>query len=337
MPGSRTRPAPGPGKSHLGVAEFPTLEVSALVCQADPTEKDVTRDEMAQAETYKTIAVEPFEGGFGAEVTGVDLARPLGPRAFAEIKWAYDTHALLFFRGQRLTPEQQIAFSKRFGPLLRVPYVEPLPDHPDIIAVLKEAGERDISTFGGTWHSDFSFLERPPSASLLYALEVPAEGGDTLWADMCRAYETLPGDTKARIEPLRAIHDGAPYGTNGPPPGLKLSASIKITRGDPSADAETAHPLVRRLPETGRKALFANPVYTARIEGMSADESRSLLEELQAHATRPEFACRFRWRPGSLAVWDNRRTQHMAVNDYDGERRLLHRTTVTGERPLGFA
>jgi taurine dioxygenase len=200
--------------------------------------------------------------------------------------------------------------------------------------VLKEAEERDIATFGGTWHSDFSFLEEPPSYTLLYALEIPPEGGDTIWADMENAYAALSDGMKGLLVDLRAIHSGLPYGTRSPPPAdLRVSASVEMARNDPAADTEVAHPAVRRHPETGAPALFVNPVYVSRFEDMTEAESRPLLQTLQAQATRAEMTCRLSWRPGTLAIWDNRCTQHLAVNDYDGHRRLLYRTTVAGERP----
>jgi len=280
------------------------------------------------------MEVLPLSGPLGAEVWGVDLARGLDEGALGEVRAALAEHKVLAFRDQELTPAQHIALTERLGPVLRVPFVAPLPGHPEIIAVLKEAEERDIATFGGTWHSDFSFLEEPPSYTLLYALEVPPEGGDTIWADMENAYAALSDGMKELLAGLRAIHSGLPYGTRHPPPtDLRVSASVEMARNDPAADTEVAHPAVRRHPETGAPALFVNPVYVSRFEDMTEAESRPLLDTLQAQATRAEMTCRLSWRPGTLAIWDNRCTQHLAVNDYDGHRRLLHRTTVAGERP----
>ena len=244
-------------------------------------------------------------------------------------------HAVLFFRDQQLTPVQQLDVTRRFGDVLRVPYIRHLDEHPDIIAVLKEADERKISTFGGTWHSDFSFLQEPPSFTLLYALELPELGGDTLWASQYVAYDDLSGGMKKLLDPLRAIQTAWPHGTKGPGAGAAVSRSIGMVRGDPSADREIAQPVVRVHPVTGRKALFVNPVYTQYFEGMTEEESRPLLQFLFQHATRAEFTCRLRWAPGTLAIWDNRCLLHLAINDYDGSRRLLHRTTVAGQRPVG--
>ena len=283
-----------------------------------------------------SIDVRPIAGSLGSEIGGVDLSRPLDDATYTAIRRVLVERQVIFFRDQAITPEQQIALTARFGAVSRVPYVEAMAEHPDIIAVLKEADEVGISTFGGTWHTDFSFLETPPLGSVLFAHEVPGHGGDTLWANQYAAYESLSDAMKATLDPLVAIHTGAPHGTKAPPsPDLKLSKSIKMRRGDPAADIETEHPVVRDHPESGRKALFVNPVYTIRFKDMTVAESRPLLAFLFARAIEPAFTCRFRWRAGSRAIWDNRCTQHFAINDYDGQRRLMHRTTIAGERPIG--
>jgi taurine dioxygenase len=283
--------------------------------------------------TAAPFALQPIAGALGAEIIGLDLSRPLGNEAAAGLERAFAEHLVLVFRGQQLTPEGLKSFSRRFGPLSRVPYVKPLDEHPEIIAVLKEADERGISVFGGAWHSDFSFLPEPPLGSALYALEVPDHGGDTLFANQYAAYEALSPGLRRILDGLRAIHTGAPYGMRGIDPNLKTSRSIVIERNRPEADAEVAHPVVRTHPATGRKALFVNAIYTTRFADMTEAESRPLLDFLFAHSTRPELTCRLRWTPGMLALWDNRCTQHYAINDYDGSRRLMHRTTIAGERP----
>lgn len=281
------------------------------------------------------IDLDPVAGFIGAEVRGLDLSRPISDAVAEDLRAALAEHLVLFFQGQSLDLPGLKRVTRVFGPLLRVPYLEPSAEDPDVIAVLKEAEEAGIHVFGGNWHSDFSFLERPPGGSLLYAVEVPSFGGDTLWASQVHAYETLPEDLKALVETRRAVHSGKPYGVaHAPDKSLSLSRSVRMVRGDPEADRETLHPAVRRHPESGRKALFVNPTYTTRLEGLSEEESRPVLERLYAHTTRPEFTCRFRWAPGALAVWDNRMTLHYAINDYDGHRRLLYRTTFAGERPV---
>lgn len=280
------------------------------------------------------MELRPLAPACGADVFGLDMARA-SDAAMQQVHRALADHAVLFFREQQLTPEQQLDVTRRFGPILRVPYIKHLDTYPDIIAVLKEADERKISTFGGSWHSDFSFLDAPPSLTLLYALELPPLGGDTLWASQYAAYEALSVGMQKMLDPLRAVQTAWPHGTKGPAPGTAVSRSVGMVRNDPSADREVLQPVVRVHPVTGRKALFVNPVYTQRFEGMSEEESRPLLQYLFQHATRAEFTCRLRWEPGTLAVWDNRCLLHLAINDYDGSRRLLHRTTVAGERAVG--
>ena len=281
------------------------------------------------------ISVRPASGALGAEISGVDASAPMSPAVADAVKAALDRYLVIFFRDQTLTLDELEAFSTRFGTLTRVPYIGALESHPNIIAVLKESSERSISTFGGTWHTDFSFLEHPPVESILYADEVPEIGGDTLWVNMHAAYDALSPGMQRTLCGLRAMHSGHVYGAARPPTDVATSTSIAISRYNPEADVERPHPVVRVNPRTGARALYVNPVYTTRFDGMSEEESRPLLEYLYRHCTRPEFTCRFRWTRGSIAVWDNRYTLHMAVNDYDGHRRCMYRTSTEGEAPLG--
>lgn len=283
-----------------------------------------------------TFSITPVTPHCGADVAGLDL-RTATDGQMAAVHDALAAHSVLFVRDQHLSPDEQVAVTRRFGDVLRVPYIQHLAEHPDVIAVLKEADERKISTFGGTWHSDFSFLDEPPSLTLLHAIELPAVGGDTLWSSQYAAYEALSPGMQALLEPLRAVQTAWPHGTRGPGLNAAVSKSVVMTRNDPTADREVLHPVVRVHPVTGRKALFVNPVYTQWFEGMTEAESRPLLEYLFDHATRPEFTCRLHWTPGTLAIWDNRCLLHLAINDYDGSRRLLHRTTVAGDRPVGWS
>jgi taurine dioxygenase len=281
-----------------------------------------------------SITIAPVAGLVGAEIGGVDLARPPTPEVAEALREALACHLVLFFRDQHLDFTGQKRATEIFGPLSRVPYIVPSKEDPDVVAVLKEADETKIAVFGGDWHSDFSFLETPPAGSVLYSVEVPPYGGDTIWANQIAAYENLPDDLRAKVEGRGAIHIGAPYGVSHKPGAdIRVSRSIQMQRGDPGADRETVHPIVRTHPTSGRKALFVNQIYTTRIDGMSEEESRPILQRLYAHAIRPEFTCRFRWSPHCVAVWDNRATMHYAINDYDGHRRLLYRTTFAGERP----
>jgi len=281
------------------------------------------------------LSITPVTPELGADIHGVDL-RTAGPDTIAAIQAAFAERSLLFIRDQHLSLDDLPAVTAKFGAVLRVPYVEGVASHPDVIAVLKEAEEKKISTFGGTWHSDFSFLAEPPAATLLYAVELPPVGGDTIWASQYLAYEALSDGMKALLDPLRAVHTGWPHGTSGPSPDVPVSKSVRMVRNDPSADREVLHPVVRVHPVTGRKALFVNPVYTQRFEGMTVAESKPLLDYLHQHSTRAEFCCRLRWSPRTLTMWDNRCLMHLAVNDYDGHRRLLYRTTTAGEMPAGL-
>lgn len=277
--------------------------------------------------------IEPLTPRFGAEISRIDVRR-LDATSFAELYRNWLEFKVIFVREQELTLDQLLEFSRRFGELMHLPYIEPLAGYPEIIRVLKQADEVDMGVFGGEWHSDFSFLAAPPKASILYAEEVPPVGGDTLWADTAAALERLPPAWRAELDGRDAIHVGAPYGvSHAPAADTQFKGSIGIERNNPEADRETRHPAICRHPETGAEVLFVNPTYTTRVDGLDAAASERLLARLFTHLTRPEFCCRFRWRPGSLAIWDNRSTLHYAVNDYDGYRRCLYRTTIAGHAP----
>jgi taurine dioxygenase len=276
-------------------------------------------------------------GTIGAEITGIDLGQPISDDLAGWLSEALARHQVLFFRDQHLSLDGLKALTRAFGPLMRLPYVQPLEGEPEIIRVLKEADEKG-GVFGGDWHTDFSFLERPPAGSILSAEVVPPYGGDTVWVSQATAWETLPEPLRQLLEGRDAMHVGKPYGVKWAPPIEERSgASIKMTRGDPKADTERPHPAVIRNPLTGRAALFLNPLYVTRLDGLTEIESRPVLEQIQRHATRPEFCCRFRWSAGALAIWDNLFTQHFAVNDYQGHRRLMYRTTFAGPAPRELA
>jgi len=285
--------------------------------------------------SFEAISVRPVSGALGAEIAGVDASHPMSRHVVDAIRAALGRYLVVFFRGQTLSLDQLKSFSEIFGDLTRVPYVGALESHPEIIAVLKQASEHKISTFGGTWHTDFSFLERPPVESILYADEVPEVGGDTLWVNMYAAYDALSDGMQRTLSGLNAMHSGHVYGAARPPTNVATSTSIAISRNNAEADVERAHPVVRVSPQTGARALYVNPVYTTRFEDMTEEESRPLLEFLYRHCTRPEFTCRFHWARGSIAVWDNRYTMHLAINDYDGHRRSMFRTSTAGEAPVG--
>jgi taurine dioxygenase len=290
---------------------------------------------MSRQQKFQDIEVRPIAGAMGAEIRGVDTSCPMSDAIADEVRDALDQFLVVFFREQELSLEQLKSFSACFGELTCVPYVGALKQHPEIIAVVKEPDERNISTFGGTWHTDFSFLERPPVASILYAEQVPDFGGDTIWANMYAAYAALSPGLQRTLERLNAMHSGHVYGAARPPTGIATSTSIEISRNNPEADVERAHPAVRLNPHTGEKALYVNPVYTTRFEDMTEEESQGLLDYLYEHCARAEFTCRFRWARGSIAVWDNRYSMHLAINDYDGHRRAMYRTSTAGETPVG--
>ncbi len=279
----------------------------------------------------------PLTGTIGAEIAGIHLHEPLSGDLAGWLRQALARHQVLFFRDQHLSLDQLKALTRAFGPLMRLPYVQPLEGEPEVIRVLKEPDEQG-GVFGGDWHTDFSFLERPPAGSVLSAQLVPPYGGDTVWVSQAAAWETLPEPLQQLLTGRDAIHVGKPYGVKwAPPVQERAGASIKMSRGDPEADSERAHPAVIRHPLSGRAALFLNPLYVTRLDGLTEAESRPILDQIQRHATRPEFCCRFPWSPGALAVWDNLFTQHYAVNDYQGHRRLMYRTTFAGPAPRELA
>lgn len=280
------------------------------------------------------MKITKLTGFVGAEVAGIDLRTPLPDQLATNLRAALATHGMLVVRDQRLTLSQQKHLTRAFGSPMQLPYVEPLRDEPEVIAVLKEADESSGGVFGGAWHSDFSFLENPPAGSILSAIEVPPAGGDTLWASQVAAYASLPVDLRTLVDTHKAVHIGAPYGVrHAPPEEDRAGASIRMTRGDPAADRERLHPSVITDPLSGVRALFLNPIYVTRFDGMTEFESKPLLQELYTYATKPDICCRLRWQAGDVAIWDNRLTMHYATNDYDGHRRLLYRTTFAGSPP----
>lgn len=284
--------------------------------------------------TYQNIQVTRLSGALGAEIHGVDLSQPLDNQTFSEIRQAFDENIVIFFRDQTITPEQHMAFGARFGAFDIHPFAAGMPEHPEIMPVVKEVDDT-YKNFGGGWHSDVTFYERPPLGSILYALDTPTHGGDTLFANMCLAYDALSDGMKATLDGMIAIHSAEDtYGPNSAAAKRNNagSQSMEIRVGADAA-AKVEHPVIRTIPETGRKALFVNRTYTKNFKGWTKEESQPLLEYLWNHAIRPEFTCRFRWKKNSIAFWDNRCTLHNAINDYQGQRREMHRVTVIGERP----
>lgn len=273
-----------------------------------------------------TLEVAPLAGTVGAEIHGVDLTR-LDEPTVATIRAAWLTHGVVFFRDQQLDTDDFLAFARHIGEPTEYPFVPGIEGYPEVIAVTKLPHE--TVNFGGIWHSDTTYLDEPPMATMLVAREIPPAGGDTLYADQYAAYEALSPAMRELLDPLRAVNSSA-------------LADVSATREDRIREAdsgeeprvyEAVHPVVRTHPETGRRALFVNVAHTARFDGMTEEESRPLLQFLFAHQVRPEFTCRFRWQVGSVALWDNRCVQHNPVNDYHGHRRVMHRITLKGDRP----
>ncbi|MBV9964712.1 MAG: TauD/TfdA family dioxygenase [Alphaproteobacteria bacterium] len=268
----------------------------------------------------------PASAYVGAEIGGVDLRHPIADDVLSEIQQAFGEYGVVFFRDQRLSPEQHIAVAERFGPIDVNRFFAHVPGYPMIAEVRKEPEQ--TRNIGGGWHTDHTYDQIPALGSMLYAREVPETGGDTLFASMYAAYDALSDGLKATLEGLRACHSSRHvFGAEAVARRGDLNGRIGNTE---LATQDAVHPVVIGHPETGRKALYVNPAFTLRFEGWTDEESRPLLDYLYRHAVRPEFTCRFRWREGSLALWDNRSTWHFAVNDYHGERRLLHRITIQG-------
>ncbi|MDX2315767.1 MAG: TauD/TfdA family dioxygenase [Gammaproteobacteria bacterium] len=276
---------------------------------------------------YQHIAVEALSPALGAEISGVALDQELDGAVAAEIRAAFLAHHVIFFRDQTLTPEHYLRFAGSMGEPSEYPFVAGLDGYPQITEVIKE--KEDRVNFGGIWHSDTTYLECPPKGTMLYARQVPPIGGDTLFANMNLAYESLSSGMRRLLDGMTAI--------NSAQKGDAAATRADLLRQRPREVGDTVtiaeHPLVRTHPETGRKALYVNPGHTVRIGGMSEAESAPILDYLYKHQTRPEFTCRFKWRQDSLAFWDNRSVQHYPLNDYHGHRRAMQRITLAGDRP----
>jgi taurine dioxygenase len=276
--------------------------------------------------TSNGLQVQPLSGAVGAEIGGVDLASA-GSNTIAEIRKIWLDRGVIFFRDQDLPPAKFLAVAKQFGDVVEYPFVKGIEGFPEIIPVVKL--EHETKNFGGIWHTDTAYLDKPPMATMLVAREVPPYGGDTMFASMYLAYETLSAGMKRMLDGLIAINKSA-------------KADVTRTREDRVRDSGktearkefvSEHPVVRTHPETGRKALYVNVGHTAHFKDMTEEESAPLLAYLFQHQTRPEFTCRFSWRVGSVAFWDNRCVLHNPVNDYHGFRRVMHRVTLAGDVP----
>ena len=285
---------------------------------------------MALRETID-IATRPLSDVLGAEIQGIDLSRPVDHATFGAIHQTFLDHALILFRDQHITPEQHIAFSRRFGGLAVHVFDQfLLPDHSEVLRVSNKRrnGEHiGLSDAGKYWHSDLAYMKQPSLGSILYALEVPPTGGDTLFTNMTRAYDTLPRDTQKKLAGLSAVNRVAE--------GRRTSADgrIMMSKAQLAKTPDVVHPVIRTHPETGRKSLYVSQSHTDRIVGMDDEEGRALIRELVAHATRPDNVYAHKWRPYDILMWDNRCTMHR-VERYDRRRRRhMHRTTIEGDIP----
>lgn len=273
------------------------------------------------------LEVRPLSRAVGAEILGINLLDPVSDAQIAEIRKIWLQHNVVFFREQPLEPGAFQAFAQRFGEIIEYPFVKGLPDFPLIVPVLKLPHEKH--NFGGVWHTDTTYLQEPPMATMLIARELPPVGGDTLFASNYAAFEGLSPALQDTLRTLKGVNSSA-------------KAAVTHSREDRLADSATdkgrselnsEHPVVRTHPETGREALYVNPGHTVRFAGWTEEESAPLLNYLFEQQVKPEYTCRFVWRPGSIAFWDNRCALHNPINDYHGHKRLLHRITLKGDKP----
>jgi len=282
---------------------------------------------MATTEMQRTLTIRPVTTALGAEIEGVDLSKPLSPDVVAKLRQAMLDHLVIFFRDQTLNAEQYLAFAHTMGEPMEYPFVSGLPEASLITPVVKEADQ--TVNFGGVWHSDTAYLPEPPKATMLLARETPPSGGDTMFANQQLAYEKLSEGFRAVLDGLTAVNSSVRAD------GIRTNVDKDVP-----ADTETGmagysaeHPVVRTHPETGRKSLYINRGHTVRFVGWSEEESLPILNHLFDHQITEEFVCRFRWQPGSLALWDNRAVLHYPLNDYHGHRREMHRITLRGDKP----
>ena len=283
--------------------------------------------------TQRTITVTPQPSGFGASLTGLDLSKSLPAAVLAEVKAAWARHGVVAFPGQPLSLDALEAFTLQIGAFGKDPFIKPMADRPNVLELRREPDEK-ATNFGAGWHSDWSFQDAPPAATILRSEVTPPVGGDTLFCDTTRAYEALSPTMQAMLAPLRAIHSAArPYGTQGSFAKETAARTMQIITSK-EAEKTHAHPLVRTHPVTGRKALFISPVYTVGVEGLTPPETDALLGFLFKHMVQDAFVYRHHWQAGMVLMWDNRCTMHLAEGGYDGHLRLMHRTTVAGDAPV---
>lgn len=276
---------------------------------------------------YETITVKPLSGALGAEIAGVDLSKPLSNQQVEEVHRAFLDHCAIYVRDQELGGADLLRYARYFAEPAFYPFVEGMPDFPQIFELRKEPDQKE--NVGNAWHSDTTYLDKPPIGTMLYAREVPACGGDTMVANQYLAYESLSAGMQRMLDGLTAIYSARMNGGRG---GRAENKYMKMKDTVAKADEiEAEHPVVRTHPETGRKALYVSTRHTMRFKDMTETKSKPLIDFLQAHCTRPEFTARIRWEKGTVTLWDNRCCQHFAINDYQGQRRVMWRLPVGAE------
>ena len=276
---------------------------------------------------YSTINVKPLSGNVGAEIDGVNLKK-ISKEQFKEIKIVFGKYGVIFFRNQNLSPEEEIIFAELWGEININRFFTNLEGYPKIALVSKEPDQKQ--NIGGAWHTDHTYDLEPAMGSILFAHQVPKKGGDTLFSSMYAAYETLSDGLKDTLKNMYGRHSSRHvFGTSR---AERNDDTVGRIINSDKAKQDAIHPVVITHPQTGKKALFVNPTFTLGFDGWSDEESKPLLNYLYSHATKPEFTCRFKWEEGSIAFWDNRSTWHLAVNDYHGQSRLMHRITINGTR-----
>ena len=276
---------------------------------------------------YSTINIKPLSGNIGAEIDGVNLKK-ISKEQFKEIKIVFGEYGVIFFRNQNLSPEEEIIFAELWGEININRFFTSLEGYPKIALVSKEPDQK--KNIGGAWHTDHTYDLEPAMGSILFAHQVPKKGGDTLFSSMYAAYETLSDGLKDTLKNMYGRHSSRHvFGTSR---AERNDDTVGRIINSDKAKQDAIHPVVITHPQTGKKALFVNPTFTLGFDGWSDEESKPLLSYLYSHATKPEFTCRFKWEEGSIAFWDNRSTWHLAVNDYNGQRRLMHRITINGTR-----
>lgn len=277
------------------------------------------------------LTINPISGSLGAEISGIDVNH-LSNAEFDQLEQAFHEYLVLAIRGQKMDPASLHALTERLGGVGETPYLTGLTDWPDVVPIIKEANEQSPLSFGAGWHTDFTFQDCPPSRTLLYAVDIPSVGGDTLYSNLYKAYDMLSPALQDLLQDLNCVHSA--IRSYGPQATLRDHLENMEIHNDDQRPIEQVHPVVRQHPVTGRNALWINPTYSIRFEAMTEAESKPLLDYLNQLAINPSLTARLSWQPGTLTIWDNRCTQHCATSDYKGHRREMLRTTVAGEIPV---